>query len=46
MQPTKKSKPGKSSGTTGSSKTGATAGGSQPGARAGGTSNKNTKESF
>ena len=46
MQPTKKSKTGKTSGTTGSSKTGATSS-SQPGNRpGGGTTNKNTKESF
>lgn len=47
MQPTKKSKTGKTSGTTGSSKTGA-ASSSQPGNRAGGATgaNKNTKESF
>ena len=46
MQPTKKSKTGKTSGTTGSSKTGATSS-SQPGNRTGGgTTNKNTKESF
>jgi hypothetical protein len=46
MQP-KKSKTGKSSGNTGSTKAGATAGGTAPGQRgAGNPSAKNTKESF
>ena len=46
MQPTKKTKTGKSSGAPGSSKTGATSGSAAPGRTGGGTTNKNTKESF
>ena len=47
MQPTaKKSKSGKPSGTSGSSKTGATTSSSQPGKSSGSSSNKNSKESF
>jgi hypothetical protein len=47
MQQTKKSKTGKSSGATGSSKAGVAASGTEPGNRTGGgTTNKITKESF